>query len=107
MSERQPDPHAKLGEWLSARLAPADVTLKNTTQTPWMSATFAGARHHYDFVVCGEYARDAISRFGAALDDDEVALEGHIVADMVMTHEPTMTACVFSIGVDALTVSMV
>ncbi len=106
MSDRQADPHKKLGQWLTARLAPADVTLKHATQTPWMSATFAGARHHYDFVVCGENAPHAISRFSAMLDDDEVALEGHIVADMVMTREPVEGMCAFSIGVDALTVSI-
>lgn len=104
---RHPDPHTKLGQWLSSRLAPAQVTLKGATLTPWMSATFAGARHHYDFTVHGDEAAEAVRRFEAVIRDDEVALDGHIVADMIMTYAHGGSEHVYAVGVDALTVGVV
>jgi hypothetical protein len=92
---RFPDPHARLAVALTSLLGGEIV---ESRRTPWVSATFAGARHRYRFrVPNGAHAeRDS-------LDEREFELPGHILADIELSDE---TECpdAFFFTIEALTV---
>jgi hypothetical protein len=92
---RYPDPHARLACAL-AGLAQAEIL--ESRQTPWASATFAGARHHYVLRVPhpDNHGLDH-------LEEREFDLPGHILADIVLSDRDDGTSGgIFT--VEALTV---
>lgn len=56
--------------------------VRHATQQPWSSATFAGARHVFELVVCKAEEVATVKRHAAALHDGPFDLPGHIVADL-------------------------
>lgn len=102
--------HLALQRALLAGLQPAQVTIESDSQTMWESATFSGSRHHFDMTVSGDGAITAAARLGTLINDDEVLIDGHLVADIQLcSHQLIQWAqCpVVVIGVDALTVRAV
>jgi hypothetical protein len=92
---RYPDPHARLACTL-AELAQGEIL--ESRQTPWASATFAGARHHYVLHVShpDHHRLDH-------LEEREFDLPGHILADIVLSGPDSGTSGgIFT--VEALTV---
>lgn len=104
------DAHNALQRLLLSRLKPALVTIEHDSRTPWSSATFSGHRHHFDMTITGEEALIATTRLGRLIEAEEVAIDGHLVADIQMSShqliQPTQDPVVV-IGVDALTVRSV
>jgi len=72
-----------------ARLATALLTLAGTHSSiddagfrPWCSATFLGAQHRMTLRIGGAHALERAERLAAALPEAELAITGHIVADL-------------------------
>jgi hypothetical protein len=76
-------PHHRLGHMLSARLGRA-LRQVDSRELPWASATFAGARHRFHFVVEDAPMHAAERARIAALAEEEWALAGHVVADVAL-----------------------
>ena len=96
MMARYPDPHSRLGCAL-ADLSGGEVI--ESRQTPWASATFSGARHHYILLVPGKAENPGLSR----IDQREFDLPGHVLADIVLS-ECVEQADASRIAIEALTV---
>jgi len=95
MMSRYPDPHARLACAL-AGLVQGEII--ESRQTPWASATFAGARHHYVLRV-QHPNHHGLDR----LYEREFDLPGHILADIVLSGKDNgTTGGIFT--VEALTV---
>jgi len=62
-----------------ARAAGCLMRLAESESTPWASVTFTGARHR--LVLTGERS-PALETWLAGLPEAEVALRGHLVADL-------------------------
>ncbi|WP_197277055.1 hypothetical protein [Sphingomonas profundi] len=75
-------------------------TLRLAHSEAWASATFAGARHRFEFDTVAPARADA---FAAALGDREFALPGHLVADIAVTGR-TANAAGVALTIEALTV---
>lgn len=71
---RFPDPHSRLGNALANAY---QAQMIRSRQTPWASATFSGARHHYVLRMPCDAQPDS-----TGLDDHEFDLPGHILADL-------------------------
>jgi hypothetical protein len=93
---RYPDPHSRLGCAL-ADLSGGEVI--ESRQTPWASATFSGARHHFVLLVPGKAEPAGLAR----LDQREFDLPGHLVADILLS-ERVDEAEASRIAIEALTV---
>lgn len=66
---------------VSARAAGVAVAIVATGETPWASAAFVGTRHRVDLAIASGAARDA---WLVALRQAELALRGHLVADLTI-----------------------
>ena len=64
----------------SADAAGVRVTVDAVRSDPWASATFTGARHTLDLIVAGS----AALRWLADLPEVELAMRGHLCADLVV-----------------------
>lgn len=58
------------------------LTIADTEERPWASATFSGARHIVSVELDGDAA--AIDRWLAALPEAQWAMRHHIVADIAV-----------------------
>jgi hypothetical protein len=101
-------PHLALQRVILAGLSQASVTIESESVIPWESATFSGARHCFDVTVIGEKAMMAAANLGVMISDDQVSINGHVIADILFSsHQlirsseiPTVVICI-----EALTVS--
>ena len=93
---RFPDPHSRLACAL-ADLSGGEVI--ESRQTPWASATFSGARHHYVLLV----PENSESARLAQLDQCEFDLPGHVLADIVLAGRVEQ-ADASRVAIEALTV---
>lgn len=71
---------------LTARLAPAVVTVVDAVERPWASVTFSGARFAFTLLVEGREAVASATKLQQTLDSAEFAIAGHIVADAIVTN---------------------
>lgn len=93
---RFPDPHTRLACQIVG-ISGGKIT--GSRQTPWASATFSGARHHYVLRV----PRDGGNNDFESLNNAEFDLPGHILADIVLG-ERVEQADADSFVIEALTV---
>jgi hypothetical protein len=77
---RTSDAHRALREALVALLTP--VTVLSSSDKPWASATFSGARHRFQLALAGNGAASKADRFASALANQDFDLSGHLVADI-------------------------
>ena len=63
----------------SAHAAGAAITIVRSDATRWASATFTGARHAVELAA---EASDAVERWLGELPEAELAMAGHLVADL-------------------------
>lgn len=63
------------------------VTAVALASTAWASVTFTGARHRLRLTLEGEGAVGAAADFLATIHDLELAVPGHIVADLALLAE--------------------
>lgn len=74
------DPAHQLLAAFTDRLGPlADVALRSV---PWMSVTFAGARHQFAFTVPADVD---VESFAATIVEEEIALRKGFVADIIVS----------------------
>ncbi|RDE05469.1 hypothetical protein [Sphingomonas aracearum] len=66
----------------SARDAGCSLVVARSIATSWSSATFTGARH--DLLLAGP-ATEALDAWLSSLPEAEIALRGHLVADVSVT----------------------
>lgn len=80
------DPHRMLTRRLRAYLDSHGLAprLSASRSRNWASATFSGARHHFAFALDddGAETRQRLVDAGAAIPEADIALPGHIVADI-------------------------
>lgn len=84
----------------SARAAGADLAVVRSDATRWASATFNGARHALELAGT---ASEATERWLADLPDAELAVKGHLVADLKIV-AMTQAGHALSVTLEALTV---
>jgi hypothetical protein len=107
MNARSPNPHTALQQVLIAGLNPASVMIETERQTPWSSATFSGTRHYFDMTVSGNDAIAAAANLGTMISEDRVAIDGHIIADIMLSSHQLIQSCqspMVVLGIEALTV---
>jgi hypothetical protein len=79
---RKADPARAVVAQIATSLLPSKSELIEAKTIDWSSATFTGARHEFDIIVCGaEAVRDA-HRFVHSVGTIEFTIGGHIVADI-------------------------
>jgi hypothetical protein len=108
MSDLIENPHFALQRVILAGLTPASVTIESESVTPWASATFSGARHCFDVTVVGENAIAAAANLGTMISGDQVLINGHVVADILLSsHQLIRSSDVPTVvlGIEALTVN--
>lgn len=101
------DPHKALLAALEKYLSPAEVSVYESHETGWASATFNGARHNFSLAVSGTGAADIAAKMQAEIGEAEFDLTGHLVADILVTARRTdwhVSPPVIRIEVEALTV---
>jgi hypothetical protein len=84
----------------SAATAGCPVEIADSDWTRWASATFTGARHL--LALRGE-ASSALDAWLAALPEADIALRGHLVADVVIGNVRHVSGTV-TISLEVLTV---
>jgi hypothetical protein len=99
--KRPSDPHRALEGALLTMLAPA--TLTASTDKPWGSVTFSGARHRFQLALTGDGAAATANRFAQSLTDQDFDIPGHLVAD-ISVRATSSTPSQADIRVEALTV---
>lgn len=77
------DCHARLAAALLA-LADTDSNIDDAGFRPWCSATFLGAQHRMTLRIAGEHKLERANRLAAILPEAELAIAGHIVADLTV-----------------------
>ncbi len=86
------------------------LVVEDVRSTDWASATFVGATHDFDLRIEGEETAvaAAVARIAAELPECDIALSGHIVAEIVvLPGEMLVTADYMvsrSLTVNALTI---
>lgn len=81
------------------------ILLIDVTSVEWQSLTFVGERHRLEVRVTGPDAPEIVHRIGEGLEDADLAVSGHIVADIRCNCERTPAGDgSVSFAVEALTV---
>jgi hypothetical protein len=102
------NPHHALQRMILAGLMPALASIESESVTPWSSATFSGARHSFDVTVVGENAIAAAANLGSMISSDQVSINGHVVADILLSSHQLIRASTVPtvvLGIEALTVT--
>lgn len=81
----------------------AGFAIEEVRSRGWASVTFSGARHELALRLEGEQAEAAAQRLLAGMDAAEIALDGHILADLSLVSEERRPGCA-RIRLEALTV---
>lgn len=77
--------------------------LEEIVTRSWASGTFTGARHELAFRLIGDGAEAAADAFVAVLDRSEVAMRGHLLADISLLSQERHDGIV-SMRVEGLTI---
>lgn len=98
---RGPDASTLLRRALERHAERCDINVewRSNMIERWASATFVGARHRLALVVTGS----GVPAWVAALDEADLPLRGHLVADLIVT---TLSQCgeQAALGIEVLTV---
>jgi hypothetical protein len=92
---------------LAVELLPATVEVTDVMTIDWESATFSGARHIFSLAIMGEGANRAVDRLEAAISEMDIPVQGHLVADILVTARRTdwkVSPPMIRVEVQALTV---
>lgn len=74
-------------------------------RTEWASVTFTGARHRLRLVLDGDGAVGAAADFLAAMNDLDLPVPGHIVADLALLAEERRDGGAYAcLDLEALTI---
>jgi hypothetical protein len=77
--------------------------LEEIVTRSWASGTFTGARHELAFQLVGEGAEMVADAFVAVLDRAEVAMRGHLLADIALLSQERRDGVV-KIRIEGLTI---
>jgi hypothetical protein len=97
------DTHAALASSLIELLLPAEVRIMSSSETPWASITFSGARHRFVMLVSGDKANSAVRDMERNIGNAEFNIRNQLVAD-VSVSAPECDARLMRIEVEAITV---
>ena len=82
------------------------ILLTEFRSVEWQSLTFVGERHQVAFRLVGPNADDALHRLTSGLADAELAIPGHIVADIAVAWPPRHEdGGAITIDLEALTIA--
>ncbi len=82
-AKSRPDAGTGLIRALTDYFSEFGLELQRTSYAPWESITFSGARHDLIFGVDAGACLDRLQQRVASLEDADLSLPGHIVADIV------------------------
>ena len=95
---------ARVLELAIGTLHPA-VTVEPLSRTDWASVTFSGARHRLRAVLRGTGAVGAAADFLDVMDELDLPIAGHIVADIALVSEERCDeGCYACLLLEALTI---
>lgn len=81
------------------------ILLTEFRSVDWQSLTFIGERHEFRLRVPGPRSRCILAQILAGLDEAELAIPGHLLADIAPVGEPAEHADgSLTIAIEALTV---
>lgn len=98
------DVHGGLCSAIVGLFHPARAEIRFSSQRRWSSVTFSGTRHRCALSVSGERANEFADQATAAAMGQDFALEGHVVADIVVTERRSPSRDRVEIEFEALTV---
>jgi hypothetical protein len=78
--------HRALIAQVITKLSPARVTVVAAHSKGWFSATFAGERHEFTFLVEGEGAVHAAHSLQRTITSEEFDINGYLVADILINN---------------------
>lgn len=81
------------------------ILLTDWKSVDWQSLTFIGERHRIRLRVIGAGASDLARRMTDGIEQAELPLPGHFVADIAVSGEPRADDGGFTIALEALTVA--
>lgn len=64
------------------------ILLMDWQSVDWQSLTFVGERHRILLRITGENSPRLARRLAGGISEEEFAIPGHIVADMLVTGQP-------------------
>lgn len=67
------------------------ILLTDWYSTDWQSLTFGGERHELRLRILGSDSMQAAFRLTIGLEDAELTVPGHIVADIALTNRPQLS----------------
>jgi hypothetical protein len=81
------------------------ILLTDWRSTDWQSLTFGGERHELQIRIVGPDSIEVARRLSAGLEDAELTIPGHIVADIALTRGPLRSDDGSTVlGIEALTI---
>ncbi len=98
---RKADPARAIIAQIVAALIPAKAEVISAKSVDWASATFAGARHEFEFMVSGDDADVAAKHFVQKVGDLNFTIGGHIVADVVAEYRGSKILFIEALSVEA------
>ncbi len=79
--------HDALASGLINLLSPATARIMSSSEAPWASITFSGARHRYMMEVSGDKAIGAVRHMKRTIGTAEFEIRNQLVADVsIKTH---------------------
>ena len=82
------------------------ILLTDWRSTDWQSLTFGGERHEIQLRVLGADSLDVVRRLTTGLEDAELRVPGHIVADIAVASGPERSDEGSTVlGIEALTIA--
>jgi hypothetical protein len=78
----KPDAHAALASSLIELLLPAEAKIMSSSEAPWASITFSGARHRFVLLVTGDKAGSSVHEMRRNIGSAEFDIRNQLVADV-------------------------
>ena len=66
------------------------ILLTEWQSTDWQSLTFTGERHELTLRIAGPGSDEAAARLSNGIEDAEIPIPGHVVADIALRGTPKM-----------------
>ena len=66
------------------------ILLTSWHSTDWQSLTFTGERHELTLRIAGPGSHEAATRLSDGIEDAEIPIPGHVVADIALRGHPKM-----------------
>ena len=89
-----------------AKISRDRILLTEFQSTEWQSLTFVGERHQFHFRIAGPNSNEVVRNLISGLEDAEISVPGHIVADIAVSGQPEVKQDgSVSVGLEALTIA--